>query len=239
MVRAKNLKRKELIPVDSTSSTMKDQPVEVMTKNKELDSKTQVTQQNDAAELVSQTQSNRRNNYLSGPEFDKRQKLKVKFDNDLKSLSGSKVHLIVFELGVEEYAFDLAKSREVVVTPAISRIPHTPEYIKGVAEIRGSVIEVFHLAQKFNLAGANEMKGQFTMVMQCEQSRVGILVEKVPTTLIVQGDEIKSASGIVADTTLDETYIKGIIKVNDRMIFYVDIQELIESDKMSAIAESH
>lgn len=177
---------------------------------------------------------------ISGEELQRRRHLRHKFNQELASLSGQKVHLIVFPLGNEEYAFDLNKAREVVMTPSISKVPHTPDYIPGVTEIRNSVVLIFDLAKKFGIDNSEQLVRPYTMVIENDQFKVGVLVERVPDTMIVQGDEIKNTSGICADTTQDETYIKGMIKVGERMIFYLDVEELIAGDRanfMPLVAE--
>jgi len=251
MAIGKNIKRQQLIPSPSGNDEVTKAPVEKKPKagvkserknqavmvNEKVSKPTLSQEQThqDVREVTLKTQASTK--YLTEAEYNKRHSLQSRFDTELANLAGEKVHLIVFELGEEEYAFDLAKTREVVSTPPISKMPYTPEYIKGVTEIRGSVIQVFNLAQKFQLSKSEDSKERYTVVMENDQVKVGILVPKVPTTLIVKGEEIKSSSGIVSETALDTTYIKGIIKLDGRMIFWIDIDELIESDKVSMMTE--
>ncbi len=174
---------------------------------------------------------------LSEAEYKRRQDLKAKFSRELEELKGKKLQLIVFKLGEGSYALEIDKTREVVVTPTITRTPHAPQYIKGVAKIRGNAFVVMDLAEKYNLTSDNSGTN-YTVVIESEIYKAGILVRDVPTTLIVSGDELGAASGIMSDTALDETYIKGIIEKDDQMIFLIDIEELIEGDKVSFIPKT-
>ncbi len=179
--------------------------------------------------------------YVSEAEYKERQRLKSKFEQEIKALAGRNVHLIVFRQGSGLYALEIDRTREVVVTPPVTRTPHAPAYVKGVTSIRGLAMVVLDLAQKFNLYDSEEQKersSQYTMVIESDRYNVGILVEEVPTTLIVEGGEISSATGFMSDTALDETYIKGIIEKDDQMIFFIDIDELVEGDKVNIMPDT-
>ncbi len=64
------------------------------------------------------------------------------------------VHLIVFKLGTEEYGIRIEQVKEVTITPEITRMPKTPAFIKGVANIRGDIIAIMDLEERFNISPA-------------------------------------------------------------------------------------
>ncbi len=74
-----------------------------------------------------------------------------------KAKSGKRVQLIVFKLAGEEYAIAIDNIKEVVLTPGVAKIPKAPDYIKGVANIRGNIIAIMDLEDRFNL-GENSKK---------------------------------------------------------------------------------
>lgn len=178
-------------------------------------------------------------NYLTPEQMEERKRLKAQYDQDILQLQGKSVQLIVFNLGGDRYALEIDKVKEIVPTPSVSRLPHAPEYMKGVANIRGSVMVIMDLEEKFELLKPEEIKEKhFTLVIKNEQFKAGIMVSEVPTTLKVQGDIIEGSSGIMSNTVLDETFIKGLIKKEDGMIILLDIIELIRSDEVRVIAQS-
>jgi len=178
-------------------------------------------------------------NFLTKEEMEERDRLKAKYDQDILKLRGQSIQLIVFKLGGERYALEIDKVKEIVPIPTISKLPRAPKYIKGVANIRGSVMVIMDLEEKFELFRSEEIKEKtFTLVIKNDRFRAGILVSEVPTTLKVQGDIIESSSGIMSNTVLDETFIKGLIKQEQGMIILLDIIELIESDEVKVITES-
>ncbi|MGL1887060.1 MAG: chemotaxis protein CheW [Reichenbachiella sp.] len=175
--------------------------------------------------------------YLTEEEHKERERLKVKFDKDISSYAGKDIQLITFKLGIETYAIEIDKVKEVVPTPYISAIPHAPTFIKGVSNIRGAVMVILDLADKFKVDAKGQTK-EFVLVTQSGNSRAGLLVNEVPITMKVSGDTIVSSSGILQNTSLDETYIKGLIKTEDGMIIFIDIAELIKEDEVSIVSGS-
>ena len=67
-----------------------------------------------------------------------------------------RIQLIIFKLGTEEYALSIDQIKEVVLTPRIAKMPQTPSYIKGVANIRGNIIAILDLEQKFGIEQTRE-----------------------------------------------------------------------------------
>lgn len=167
----------------------------------------------------------------------------VALDKSKTSTNGKenegKVLLIVFKLGAEEYALPIDQIKEVVLTPRISRIPQTPSYIKGVANIRGNVISIVDLEERFGLVDRHqsqendsqteEQGSNYTLVIESEQFRIGVLVKEVPNTLSVKMSEIDQSSDIAMHSSLDEHAINGVVKLDDRMIILIDMLNMMDS----------
>lgn len=149
---------------------------------------------------------------------------------------GERMQLIIFKLGKEEYAMNIDQIKEVVITPRIAKVPQTAIYIKGVANIRGNIIAIMDLEERFNLIEktdqtASEVIANYTLVVESEEFKVGILVKEVPNTLSVNTTDIDSSSEIIRYTALDERCIKGIVKSGERMIIMIDMFELLAIDE--------
>lgn len=152
---------------------------------------------------------------------------------------GRLVQLIVFKLGDEEYALQIDQIKEVVLTPGIAKIPQTPSYIKGVANIRGNIIAIVDLENKFNLLNSeseNKNKGNYTLVVESESFKIGVLVKEVPNTLTVSENDIDKSSTVLQYSNLDQDCIKGIVKSEERMIIMVDMIKMMESEELNKIA---
>ena len=149
-------------------------------------------------------------------------------DEDVERIEESLL-MIVFQLGKEEYAVDINQIKEVVITPAVSQIPHEADHILGVANIRGNVIAVIDLALRFGLIKESTFgsEGSYTLVIESEEFKVGLFVESVPNTISLVASNIEPASSVMSENKKD-AYIKGIIKVEDRMIMLMDIVSFLE-----------
>lgn len=153
---------------------------------------------------------------------------------------GKLVQLIIFKLGNEEYALHIDQIKEVVLTPGIAKIPQTPKYIRGVANIRGNVIAIVDLENKFNLVDEDAVKnpqtGQYTLVVESDSFKIGVLVMEVPNTLTVSENDIDKSSTVLQYSNLDQDCIKGIVKSGDRMIIMVDMIKMMESEDLNKVA---
>ncbi|REE01001.1 chemotaxis protein CheW [Marinoscillum furvescens] len=217
MALGKNLKKSKLIP---------DTPVKKKATTKAVSVEEDLPQESTTPDGT-----------VTQAEYERRRALHQKFHKEIESLERKQVHLIAFEVGGEEYAIDIDKINEVVPTPAITRMPKTPVYISGIANIRGRGIVTIDLAKKLGLVpDERELEGRtnYTIVVDTGRYTVGLLVPNVPHNQRFSGSDIQPASDSVSDTTLDETYIKGLIRVNDRMIFFIDIDELVEGDRLKS-----
>lgn len=170
-------------------------------------------------------------------EYERRQKLHDKFAAEIKALDGKRVHLIVFRIEQEEFAIEISKVSEVVVTPTITRMPQAPRYVPGIATIRGRGVVTLDLAYKLGYVDDSQNlaeRSAYTIVIKTERFTVGVLVPEVPVSQIIEGEKIQTADDNVSETSLDETYIKGLIRTEGRMIFYIDIDEMIEGDRLKS-----
>lgn len=158
----------------------------------------------------------------------------VKPEKDLHS-----VQLIVFKLGEEEYGLHIDQIKEIVRTPNITRMPETPDYIKGVANIRGNIIAIADLEKKFGVQARQEegeTAGNFTLVIESEEFKLGVLVKEVPNTLAVTDADIDEALNLVQENNNGETgYIKGVVKLDDRLIILIDIFKVLEGKDLSLV----
>lgn len=145
-----------------------------------------------------------------------------------------RMQLIIFKLGSEEYGLSIEQIKEVVLTPRIAKMPQTAEHIKGVANIRGNIIAIMDLEQKFGLtknqSSENENNSHYTLVVESEEYKVGILVKEVPNTLSINSTDIDTASNFVQYTSLDVDSVIGVVKSGERMIILIDMIKLIEAE---------
>lgn len=156
-------------------------------------------------------------------------------ESSQKKGSEKMMQIIVFKLGEEDYALQIEQVKEVVRTPAITRMPQSPKYVRGVANIRGNIIAIVDLEERFglvtrSLAEINE-KGNYTLVIESEDYKMGVLVQEVPNTLAISESSI--------DQTVtggdDQGYIRGIVKLDKRLIVLIDVFRIIEQKETASL----
>jgi len=151
-----------------------------------------------------------------------------------------KSQLIVFRLGDEEYGLQIGQIKEVVPTPHITRLPQTPPYVKGVANIRGNIIAVVDLEEKFGLKQqTDETDKNYTLVVESDEVKMGVLVRELPNTLNVKQAQIEDAANIIQDSGADQSYIKGIVKLEDRLIIMLDVFKTMSESELNGVFKNN
>ncbi len=225
MALGKNIRKRSLIPDSKpekkTKAKKKTPPVE-----KEVASGEQLPRH----ELV-------RGNFITKEAFEKRQILKSKFEADLTLLQASNsTQLISFSVGQQQYAFEILQTREVIAIPKIATMPHTPEFVAGISNVRGSSVLMIDLSKRFGFSSTQN--AGYAIIIAHNEYHIGLMIEEVPRTVTVAGSTFKSAASILSDTTRDETYIKATVSVDDQITFLLDIEEFIEGNKIELLPTS-
>ncbi len=156
-----------------------------------------------------------------------------KTKNSESSRQVTTMQIVVFKLGQEEYGLHIDQIKEVVITPAITRMPQTPPFVKGVANIRGNVIALLDLEEKFGLV-RNQESGvhgnNFTLVIESNEYKMGVLVREVPNTLSISSSSIEDTV-FTGDHQSEQAYITGIVKLEKRLIIMIDIFKVINDQE--------
>ena len=147
--------------------------------------------------------------------------------------SAEKMQIVVFRLGDEEYGLHIDQIKEVVLTPNITKMPKTPDYVKGVANIRGNVIAIIDLQSKFGLASEENDSGSgYTLVIESDEYKMGVLVKDVPNTLNIYVDSIEN-DVFTGEAFSEKGNFGGIVKMEDRLIVLIDIINVITDQDTS------
>jgi purine-binding chemotaxis protein CheW len=147
------------------------------------------------------------------------------------------IHLIVFKLGAEEYGIKIEQVKEVTATPNVTRMPRTPDFIKGVANIRGDIIAIMDLEERFGirpvpLADGLNPSFTYTLVIEAREYSIGVIVREVPQSLNLSMARIDKTPSFLQDINIHENYIEGIAKVNNRLIIVLDMYKILTQDEI-------
>lgn len=134
------------------------------------------------------------------------------------------LQLVTFKLGDEEYAVDILKVQEINRMVEITTVPNTPAFIEGVINLRGKVIPVVNLRSKFGL-GPKDIDSQSRIMVVNVGATIGLVVDSVSEVLRLPADTVEPPPAMTSG--LDSEYIKGIGKLEDRLLILLDIDRLI------------
>ena len=148
-------------------------------------------------------------------------------DNRNKSTSTEGGEYLSFTLGNEHYGVDILKVQEIRGYDAVTRVPDAPDYIKGVINLRGTIVPVIDLRLKLRLDEARYDAFTVMIVLNVEDRVVGIVVDSVSDVIPLTGEQIRPTPEFGA--AVDTRFISGIGTQDDRMLILLDIETLLDS----------
>lgn len=150
------------------------------------------------------------------------------------------IQLIVFRLGDEEYGLRIEQVKEVTITPEVARMPKTPPFIKGIANLRGDIIAIVDLEERFGLrpTGQELPATSYTLAIEAKDYTIGIVVREVPQPLSIPVSIIEKAPEFIQDININDKYIEGIAKVDGRIIIVLDMLKLLTPSEIMQLQSS-
>lgn len=149
-------------------------------------------------------------------------------DGDMEA--GFAQEFLTFTLGDEEYAIDILKVQEIRGYDAVTRIANTPEFIKGVVNLRGTIVPIVDLRIRFQLGRPEYNQFTVVIILNVAERVVGVVVDSVSDVIMLSPDQIKEAPQFSTGSGTD--HITGIGTAGERMLILVDIERLMLSPHM-------
>ncbi len=143
-----------------------------------------------------------------------------------KKGSDELLQLVTFRLGDEEFGVNILNVEEINRMVEITRVPNAPHYVEGVINLRGRVIPVINLRKRFGLADTEIGRDTRIMVMDIKGRTIGMIVDAVSEVLRISSDTVVPAPAITGG--INSKYIKGIGKLDDRLIILLDLERLFK-----------
>jgi purine-binding chemotaxis protein CheW len=130
-----------------------------------------------------------------------------------------------FFLKQEEYGIEILKVQEIIGILPITHVPRTPEFVKGVINLRGKIIPVTDLRAKFNMQEHAETTETCIIVVQTGGVQIGVIVDKVSEVLDISETEIEDVPSFGTDVSTD--YLLGIGNTGGRVRLLLDIDRIL------------
>ena len=145
------------------------------------------------------------------------------------------LQLVSFNIGNEEFGVDILKVQEINRIVDITKVPQSPSYVEGVINLRGKVIPIVNLRKRFSLEAKEYDKDTRIVVVDINSSIIGLVVDAVSEVLRLEANTIEPPPEIV--TGINSKYIKGVAKLENRLLIFLDLTKVIDISEISAIAE--
>ena len=142
------------------------------------------------------------------------------------------LQLIAFSIGEQTYGVEITTVREIRAWNGATPLPNTREFVRGVINLRGTIVPVIDLRLKLRLAQARYDAFTVMIVLNVQDRVVGIVVDSVSDVMALGAEQIRATPEFGA--SVDTRFISGIGTVDDRMLILLDIEALIDSADLGA-----
>jgi purine-binding chemotaxis protein CheW len=140
---------------------------------------------------------------------------------------------LTFALSNEEYGLEILKVREIIGIMEITAVPRTPNFVKGVLNLRGKVIPVVDLRLKFGMPEAERTEETCIIVVNVGRMEMGIIVDKVSEVLDIAAKDIEDPPQFGVD--VDTQFILGMGKSHERVTILLDISRVLADQDIAAV----
>lgn len=138
--------------------------------------------------------------------------------------------LIAFRVGQQEFCIDIMMVREVRGWTEATALPRTPNYVKGVINLRGAVLPIIDLAQCLGMEGVEPTARNVIIVVQLENRQIGILVDAVSDILTTDRNLIQPMPDVTSG--LMKNFVKGLLTMDGRMISLITLANILQMDEL-------
>ena len=161
-------------------------------------------------------------------------------DQAVKAMVEREGKYLTFTLAEEEYGIGILKIKEIIGMMPITTVPQTPEFVKGVINLRGKVIPVIDLRLRFGMGEIDYTERTCIIVVEIDGQAgtvlIGIVVDSVSEVLNVKGDDIEDTPTF--GTKLDTEYILGMAKMEGGVKILLDIDRVLNTEEVGMLEQS-
>ena len=167
-------------------------------------------------------------------------KSKKTIDQAVKAMADKEGKYLTFTLAEEEYGIGILKIKEIIGMMPITTVPRTPEFVKGVINLRGKVIPVMDLRLRFGMEEIDYTERTCIVVVEIEGASgtvmIGVVVDSVSEVLNIKGEDVEETPTF--GTKMNTEYILGMAKMEGSVKILLDIDRVLSEDEIAALDEA-
>lgn len=137
---------------------------------------------------------------------------------------------VVFRLATEEYAVPISEVKEIIRYNSATKLPNTSNFIEGIINLRGKILPVINLAQKFAMKTEEKIDRQ-ALVVEMAKQEIGILVDSVTEVINLDDAAIEAVNEIMQSNKT----VQSVGKIADRLLIILNLQELLTDEETFAL----
>ena len=155
-------------------------------------------------------------------------------DEAAQKKSDNTIQYLSFVLGTEEYGVDILRVQEIRSWEPVSRVPNVPPYEKGVVNLRGAIVPIIDLRERFALSKVEYTPLTVVVVLQTGSGNhtriMGVVVDSVSDVISIEKSEIQGAPDF--GTKVSNEFINGLVSVSERMVMLLDVDKLLTIENL-------
>ncbi|HMM21583.1 MAG TPA: chemotaxis protein CheW [Selenomonadales bacterium] len=142
-----------------------------------------------------------------------------------ETVHNEEIQLVVFKLNRESYGISILQVQEIKRMLEITRVPHSPDYVKGVINLRGSVLPVLDLKKRLDLPPGEYTDDTRIIIVKMEDVTVGLIVDAVSEVTTISSDSVEPPHTVVSG--LSAQYLSGVGKLDDTLLILLNLEAIV------------
>ena len=140
------------------------------------------------------------------------------------------LQIVGFRIGRETFGLPISLVHEIVRRPEITNVPHAPEYVEGVMNLRGRIVPVIDLRRRFGGAAIANSRKNRVLVVDVESRAVGLIVDSASEVLKISDAQIEPPPNVLTEAAT--SYVTGVAKHQGRLIILVDLKRILQGGEL-------
>jgi len=142
--------------------------------------------------------------------------------------------LVAFKVGTQEYCVSIMSVREIRGWTKETVLPRSPDYVRGVINLRGSVVPIVDLAERLGLGSVEPTARHVIIISDMGEQIVGFVVDAVSDILTTSSDNIQPTPDVASEAA--RNFVKGVIALDDRMINLIGLENVLPVNTLEGVA---
>ncbi|MBU3202932.1 chemotaxis protein CheW [Clostridium algidicarnis] len=148
-------------------------------------------------------------------------------------MNENEIKVLIFNLNGENYATDIIEVERILGYEVPTVLPDTPDFVEGVINYEGHILPIVSLAKRFNLIQGEKGAETKIIVVKQDMQKVGMIVDIVSEVKDIKSQDIESPPDIA--TPISKRYIKGLIKVNQKIVIFLNLGNILTDKEKKSI----